>query len=71
MPTADPDARYDPIRLQGEIPNPLAALTGCRFHTRCPFAREHCSTEVLEWREVEPEHFVACRCAKELDFSRS
>nr|WP_254436351.1 oligopeptide/dipeptide ABC transporter ATP-binding protein [Ruegeria arenilitoris] len=57
--------------MQGEIPNPLAAPTGCRFHTRCPFARERCYTEAPEWHEVEPEHFVACHYAKEFDFSRS
>ncbi|MGF1474633.1 MAG: ABC transporter ATP-binding protein [Geminicoccaceae bacterium] len=70
VPRADPDAAFDPIKLTGEIPNPLAAPSGCRFHTRCPFARERCGEEVPDWREIEPEHFVACHYAEEFDFSR-
>jgi len=70
VPRADPDAAFDPIKLSGEIPNPLAAPSGCRFHTRCPLARERCSTDVPEWREIDEDHFVACHFAEEFDFSR-
>jgi oligopeptide/dipeptide ABC transporter ATP-binding protein len=70
IPQADPDADFQPIKLEGEIPNPLAAPSGCRFHTRCPYARPRCSAEVPEWREIEPEHFVACHFAEEFDFAR-
>lgn len=70
IPTPDPDATFEPIRLQGEIPNPLAAPSGCRFHTRCPFAKERCATEAPEWREIDADHFVACHYADEFDFSR-
>ena len=70
IPQADPDAAFDPIKLNGEIPNPLAAPPGCRFHTRCPFARAECSARAPEWREIAPEHYVACHFAEEFDFSR-
>jgi len=70
IPQSDPDIEFDPIRLDGEIPNPLSAPTGCRFHTRCPFAREACAESEPEWRELAPEHFVACHFAEEFDFSR-
>ena len=70
IPQPDPDAEFEPIRLDGEIPNPLAAPSGCRFHTRCPFGRERCSAEVPQWRQIEPEHFVACHFAEEFDFAR-
>lgn len=71
IPTIDPDNAFDPIRLEGEIPNPLAAPSGCRFHTRCPYATEQCSQAEPEWQEVSPEHFVACHRVDELDFSRN
>ncbi|MCB1486007.1 MAG: ABC transporter ATP-binding protein [Bauldia sp.] len=70
VPRADPDSDFEPIKLHGEIPNPLAAPSGCRFHTRCPFARERCSSDVPAWREIAPDHFVACHYAEEFDFSR-
>jgi oligopeptide/dipeptide ABC transporter ATP-binding protein len=70
VPRADPDAQFDPIRLDGEIPSPLSAPSGCRFHTRCPFARDRCKMATPMWREIAPEHFVACHYAEEFDFSR-
>jgi len=71
VPRADPDAEFAPIRLDGEIPNPANAPSGCRFHTRCPFARARCSAEVPEWREIADDHFVACHFVEEFDFSRA
>ena len=70
IPTVDPSEEFDPIRLEGEIPNPLAAPSGCRFHTRCPYAVDACASEAPEWQEIEPEHFVACHRVHEFDFSR-
>ncbi len=70
IPQADPEAGFEPIRLQGEIPNPLAAPSGCRFHTRCPFAKPRCKEEKPDWREIAPEHFVSCHFADDFDFAR-
>ncbi len=70
IPTIDPGEIFDPIRLEGEIPNPLAAPSGCRFHTRCPFAKALCASAIPEWQEVATEHFVACHRVAEFDFSR-
>ncbi|GGB46956.1 ABC transporter ATP-binding protein [Roseibium aquae] len=70
VPRADPDAAFNPIKLQGEIPNPLDAPTGCRFSTRCPYATERCSANVPEWREIERDHFVACHYAEDFNFTR-
>jgi oligopeptide transport system ATP-binding protein len=48
------------IILEGDIPSPMNPPSGCRFHTRCPYAVARCSEEIPEWREIEPEHFAAC-----------
>jgi oligopeptide transport system ATP-binding protein len=46
--------------LQGEVPSPLNVPSGCRFHTRCPIARERCAQSVPEMTEVRFRHFAAC-----------
>jgi len=48
------------IKLKGEIPNPINPPSGCRFHPRCLYAREICSREEPELKEVEKDHYVAC-----------
>ena len=48
------------IRLEGDLPSPVAVPSGCRFHTRCAHARERCRVEVPELVEKEPGHWAAC-----------
>lgn len=52
------------IVLQGEIPSPIAPPSGCCFRTRCRHAQARCATEVPQWRELRPQHWVACHFAQ-------
>jgi oligopeptide/dipeptide ABC transporter ATP-binding protein len=60
VPVPDPDAKRERILLQGDIPSPANPPSGCPFHTRCPVAMDVCTTKVPEWKEVKPQHRVAC-----------
>ncbi len=59
-----PDPKKDRLRqrviLTGDVPSPINPPSGCRFHPRCPIAKEHCQRLVPEWREIKPGHWVAC-----------
>ncbi|WNB92390.1 dipeptide ABC transporter ATP-binding protein [Bacillus sp. NEB1478] len=48
------------IRLTGDLPSPSDPPSGCPFHTRCPIAKEHCTTERPAWRQIDEGHFIAC-----------
>ena len=54
------------ILLEGEIASPINPKPGCRFVSRCPYARQECS-EPQKLDEVLPDHFVSCWRAKEIN----
>jgi oligopeptide/dipeptide ABC transporter ATP-binding protein len=57
----------DRIYLPGDVANPADPPSGCYFHPRCQYAKEICRKEEPAWKEIEPEHFVSCHFAGELD----
>jgi peptide/nickel transport system ATP-binding protein/oligopeptide transport system ATP-binding protein len=65
IPIPDPRMRRERIILQGDVPSPLNPPAGCRFHPRCPIAKEECSRVEPELRQLRPEHFVACHFAEQ------
>ncbi len=60
VPVPDPDFKRERLILTGEVPSPVNPPSGCRFHTRCPYAMDRCRKEAPRFREVAPGHLVAC-----------
>ena len=63
IPVPDPHLKRERIILTGDVPSPLNPPSGCRFHPRCPIAKDNCSVDEPEFRESKPGHFVACHYA--------
>ena len=53
--------------LKGEITSPIEPKPGCRFASRCEYAKEKCSNEQPELIEALEGHFVACHYVKEIN----
>ena len=62
VPVPDPflEEKRQRIILEGDVPSPVNPPSGCRFRTRCPLAEKICAEQVPAWREVAPDHWVAC-----------
>jgi len=60
IPTTDEASKKELQVIEGDIPSPINPPPGCKFHTRCEFAQDICKCDEPEWRELRPEHFVAC-----------
>ena len=62
VPITDPEVERarERIVLTGDVPSPLRPPPGCVFNTRCPIVVDECRERVPEWREAQPNHWVAC-----------
>jgi peptide/nickel transport system ATP-binding protein len=60
VPVPDPTAKRQRIILTGDVPSPINPPSGCRFHTRCPFAFDRCRREERKLRPVGEGHVSAC-----------
>ncbi len=62
VPLPDPEKNKtrQRIMLEGDIPSPINPPSGCRFHTRCPYADARCAAQAPGLKEHAPGHFAAC-----------
>jgi peptide/nickel transport system ATP-binding protein len=60
VPVPDPTARRSKVVIKGEVPSAINPPSGCRFHTRCPYAWEICRKKEPSLVEVQKERYVAC-----------
>ncbi len=62
VPVPDPkiEAARQRIILEGDVPSPINPPSGCRFHTRCPYAIAECEAWEPKLVEIKPRHFAAC-----------
>ena len=66
IPVPRPQVRRSRMVLEGEMPSPIDPPSGCRFHTRCPYAIERCRLEAPQLLPSTVGHLTACHRADEL-----
>ncbi len=64
IPIPDPEVKKERILLQGDIPSPINPPSGCRFRTRCRYAKDICAEKEPSLVEVSDGHFVSCHFVK-------
>ena len=62
VPVANPKLARQKVKssIEGDIPSPIDPPSGCRFHTRCPYAKPECSQQVPVLHDAGGGHLVAC-----------
>jgi oligopeptide transport system ATP-binding protein len=70
VPRPDPAIKKQRIILPGDVPSPINPPSGCRFHTRCLYAKADCKTVEPELQDIGGGHYVACHYWKEVQAKR-
>lgn len=60
VPRVDGTGKGNRVKLTGDLPSPINPPKGCKFHTRCPYAKEECQLKKPEHRELKSGSSVAC-----------
>jgi oligopeptide transport system ATP-binding protein len=70
VPRPDPSIKKQRIILPGDVPSPINPPSGCRFHTRCLYAKADCKTDEPPLQDIGGGHYVACHYWKEVQAKR-
>ena len=70
-PMPDPTLKRNRIILKGDVPSPINPPSGCRFHTRCMYAQDICSSNEPGLKEDKSGHFTACHFAGTVGLNRA
>lgn len=60
VPVPDPTSRRIEVTIKGEVPSAINPPSGCRFHTRCPYAKKICTTDEPKLKEIKKDIYIAC-----------
>jgi len=60
IPVPNPRVKIRKIPIKGEVPTPIHIPPGCRFHPRCPYAKDICKKEEPPLVKVGKDRFVMC-----------
>lgn len=60
VPELNPTEVKEKFQLTGELPSPENLPSGCKFHTRCPYAMDICKTDTPTSRQISSTH--KCKC---------
>ena len=67
VPVPDPNMKMNRIILTGDIPSPINAPKGCKFHTRCGKCMEICKHVEPKFKDYGNGHMVACHLYSQED----
>jgi oligopeptide transport system ATP-binding protein len=70
VPRPDPSVKKQRILLPGDVPSPINPPSGCRFHTRCLYAKADCKTLEPPLQDIGSGHYVACHYWQEVQAKR-
>ena len=60
VPKPNPKFRNEKFEIRGETPSPVNPPTGCRYHPRCPYAKEDCQRIEPPLLKMDDGRYVAC-----------
>jgi len=66
VPVPNPHIKKKRIILSGDVPSPINPPSGCRFHPRCPYAKELCRKEEPKLTQLRSDHYTACHFSTEI-----